>query len=201
MHQQPRGWSLCKCSLTHPLPPIHIRQHTHTHIHTTGISYKILTARILFFLIKYSGYTVVYRILPKFTTAVQKKVLLRKEEVQHKNEECTLCDACVWLQCRGKSSGGGEARGGMIVISAVKFEMLRWQISAVSACSDADRYQHTLAIPPLPPTLHPRMDTTTSRGSDEPTDSECCKLFLERITKKKKTILAKMVLPHKELRI
>lgn len=89
---------------------------------------------------------IVSHILPKCTTAVQKDVLLRGKAQVHKNKECTLCDACVWLQCRGKSSRGGEARGGMIAISAVKFEMLRWQISAVSARSDADRYQHTLAI-------------------------------------------------------
>lgn len=151
-------------------------------MHTTERSYRILrlTASIFFSL---HTVDIVYHILAKCTTVVPKKsVFWRKEKVQHKNEECVLCDACVSLQSREKSNRGGEARGGMIVISAVRFEMLRWQISAVSARSDADRYQHTLAITPPSPC----MDTTTSRGSDEPTDSKCCKLtdmsvFLERI--------------------
>lgn len=43
--------------------------------------------------------------------------------------------------------------------------------------------------PANPPSPHPRMDATGSRGSDEPTDSECCEftdtsVFLERITEK-----------------
>lgn len=128
--------------------------HTYIDAHNRNVIQNPQTHCRHTFLITYGRYSIPYtRQVHHCGVKKKKSVFWRKEKVHHKNEECALCDACVSLQSREKSNRGGEARGGMIVISAVRFEMLRWQISAVSARSDADRYQHTLAItpPPLPP--------------------------------------------------
>lgn len=60
----------------------------------------------------------------------------------------------------GKGTGG-EAAGGIILIGAVKLEMLRWQISAMSAHSGAEREGHT-----------PRHAGPPTHMGPEPTDSQ-----------------------------